>query len=82
MFGIAVGVLGAIIRFAVGPTATGFDSDQAGIVILVAGIAGAFVAVIWLVVGIKKRSTPEDGSRPAADMGRRGVPCRQGEVGP
>ena len=60
VFGIAVGVLGAIMRFAVEASTTGFDSHQAGIIILVAGIALAAVALIWLFVGSRNRSMPED----------------------
>ena len=61
VFGIAVGVLGAIMRFAVETTATGFDSEQAGIIMLIAGIVLALVALIWLIVGSKRRSTAADG---------------------
>jgi len=61
VFAIAVGVLGAIMRFAVETTTTGFDSKQAGIIMLIAGMVLALVALIWLVVGSRKRSAPADG---------------------
>ena len=62
VIGIAVGVLGAIMRFAVETTTTGFDSEQAGIIMLIAGIVLALVALIWLVVVSRKRSTADDRS--------------------
>ena len=60
VFGIAVGVIGAIMRFAVETSTTGFDSEQAGIIMLIAGIVLALVALIWLVVVSRKRSTVAD----------------------
>jgi uncharacterized membrane protein YidH (DUF202 family) len=60
VFAIGVAVLGVIMRFAVEVTTTGFDSHQAGIIMLVVGIALALVALILLVVVSKNRSTPED----------------------
>ena len=60
VFGIAVGVIGAIMRFAVETSTTGFDSQQAGIIMLIAGIVLALVALIWLVVVSRKRSTVAD----------------------
>ena len=62
VFGIAVGVIGAIMRFAVETSTTGFDSQQAGIILLIAGIVLALVALIWLVVVSRKRSTADDRS--------------------
>jgi len=62
VFGIAVGVLGAILRFAVETSTTGFDSQQAGIIMLIAGIVLALVALVWLVVVSRKRSTADDRS--------------------
>jgi len=62
VFGIAVGALGAIMRFAVETTTTGFDSEQAGIILLIAGVVLALVALIWLVVSSRNRSTAEDRS--------------------
>ena len=60
VLGIAVGALGVIMRFAVEVTETGFDSHQAGIIMLVVGIVLALVALVWLVAGSRNRSTPED----------------------
>jgi uncharacterized membrane protein YidH (DUF202 family) len=60
VFAIGVAVLGVIMRFAVEVTTTGFDTHQAGIIMLVVGIALALVALILLVVVSKNRSTPED----------------------
>lgn len=59
VLGIAVGVLGAIMRFALEASTTGFDSHQAGIVILVMGVALALVALVMLFVGSRNRSTPD-----------------------
>jgi uncharacterized membrane protein YidH (DUF202 family) len=60
VFAIGVAVLGVIMRFAVEVTTTGFDTHQAGIIMLVVGIALALVALILLVVVSRNRSTPED----------------------
>jgi len=60
IFGIAVGGLGAILMFAVEDTGTGFDSHQAGIIMLVAGIVLAVVALLMSVVGSRIRKTPEN----------------------
>ena len=60
VFAIGVAVLGAIMRFAVEVTTTGFDSHQAGIIMLVVGIALALVALALLFVVSRSRSMPED----------------------
>jgi hypothetical protein len=62
VFGIAVGVLGAILRFAVEDSGTGFDSQQAGIILLVAGIFLAVVALLMAVAFSRTRKTPENPS--------------------
>jgi hypothetical protein len=58
IFGIAVAGLGAILRFAVEDTGTGFDSQQAGIIMLVVGIVLAVVALLMSVVGSRTRNMP------------------------
>jgi uncharacterized membrane protein YidH (DUF202 family) len=57
VFGIVLGVVGAILRFAVEVTTTGFDIHQAGVILLLVGIGVAVVALILLVVGSRSRST-------------------------
>jgi uncharacterized membrane protein len=58
VFAIGLAVLGVIMRFAVEVTATGFDSHQAGIIMLVAGIVLAAVALVLLFVSSRNWNTP------------------------
>jgi hypothetical protein len=57
VFGIVLGIVGAIMRFAVTAKATGFNIHQAGVILLVVGIAVAVVGLIMLIVGSRSRST-------------------------
>ena len=63
VFGIVTGVVGAILRFAVEVTTTGFNIHTAGVILLVVGIGVAVVALILLVVGGRSRSTITESTR-------------------
>jgi nitrate/nitrite transporter NarK len=63
VFGIVLGVAGAILRFAVEVTAEGFDIHTAGVILLVVGIGVAVVALILLAVGGRSRSTITESTR-------------------
>jgi hypothetical protein len=49
--------VGAIMRFAVKVTTTGFNIHTAGVILLSVGIAAAVIGLILLVVGDRSRST-------------------------
>lgn len=57
VFGIVLGIAGAILRFAVTARTTGFNIHQAGVILLVVGVAAAVVGLILLLVGSRSRST-------------------------
>ena len=63
VFGIVLAIVGAILRFAVEVTTTGFDIHQAGVILLLVGIAVAVVALVLLVVGSRSRSTMTESTR-------------------
>ena len=63
VFGIVLAIVGAILRFAVKVTTTGFDIHQAGVILLWVGIAVAVVALVLLVVGSRSRSTMTESTR-------------------
>ena len=63
VFGIVLAIVGAILRFAVKVTTTGFDIHQAGVILLLVGIAVAVVALVLLVVGSRSRSTMTESTR-------------------
>ena len=56
VFGIVLGVVGAIMRFAVDVTTTGFDIHAAGVIMLFVGAATAVVGLALLVAGSRTRS--------------------------
>ena len=57
VFGIVLGIAGAILRFAVTAHTTGFNIHEAGVILLVVGVAAAVVGLILLLVGTRSRST-------------------------
>jgi hypothetical protein len=63
VFGIVLGIVGAILRFAVEVEATGFNIHTAGVILLVVGIGVTVVALILLVVGGRSRSTITESTR-------------------
>jgi hypothetical protein len=54
--GIVLGVVGAIMRYAVSATTHGFDFHQAGFILLVVGIGVVVLSVLMLVLGGRSRS--------------------------
>jgi hypothetical protein len=63
VFGIVLGIVGAILRFAVEVTATGFNIHTAGAILLAVGIGVTVVALILLAVGGRSRSTITESTR-------------------
>ena len=57
VFGIVLGVVGAIMRFAVKVTTPGFSIHTAGMILLLVGIAAAVVGLVLLSVGGRSHST-------------------------
>jgi uncharacterized membrane protein YidH (DUF202 family) len=57
VFGIVLVVVGAIMRYAVTAKASGFDVNQAGIILLLVGIGVFIISVLMLAFGGKSRST-------------------------
>jgi hypothetical protein len=55
--GIVFVVVGAIMRFAVSAKTSGFDIHQAGVILLLVGIAVFVVSLVLLAVGGRSRST-------------------------
>jgi uncharacterized protein DUF6458 len=55
--GIVLVVVGAIMRYAVSAKTSGFDIHQAGVILLLVGIAVFLVSLLVLVLGGRSRST-------------------------
>jgi hypothetical protein len=55
--GIVLVVVGAIMRFAVSAKTSGFDIHQAGVILLLVGIAVFVVSLVIFAVGGRSRST-------------------------
>jgi hypothetical protein len=55
--GIVLVVVGAIMRYAVSAKTSGFDIHQAGVILLLVGIAVFIVSLLVLVLGGRSRST-------------------------
>ncbi len=60
VFGNVLGIVGAIMRFAVKVRTTGFNIHEAGVILLVVGVAAAVVGLVLLVVGSRSRSTMKE----------------------
>jgi hypothetical protein len=60
IFGIVLGVVGAIMRFAVKVHTTGFNIHTAGVILLIVGIAAAVIGLVLLVSGSSSRSTMKE----------------------
>ena len=60
VFGIVLGIVGAVMRLAVKVTTTGFNIHEAGVIILAVGIGAAVVGLILLAVGGRSRTTITD----------------------
>jgi len=59
-FGVVLGVMGAIMRFAVTVTTTGFNINVAGDILMVVGIGALLIGLILVIVGSSSRSTTEE----------------------
>ena len=60
VFGMVLGIVGAIMRFAVKVHTTGFNIHMAGVILLVVGIAAAIVGLVLVFVGSSSRSTMKE----------------------
>jgi len=56
-FGIVMVVVGAIMRFAVSATTSGFDIRKTGVILLLVGIGVFVVSLLILALGGRSRST-------------------------
>ncbi len=57
VLGIVLGIVGAIMRFAVKVKATGFNIHTGGVILLVVGIAVVVVGLVLVFTGSRSRST-------------------------
>jgi len=55
--GVILGVVGAILKYAVNVSTTGFNINTVGVILLIAGIVLFVVAAIVLAMGSSRRST-------------------------
>jgi hypothetical protein len=60
VFGIVLGIVGAIMRFAVKVHTTGFNIHMAGVILLVVGIAAAVIGLVLLTLGGRSGSTTQE----------------------
>lgn len=60
VLGIVLGIVGAIMRFAVTVSTTGFNIREAGVILLLVGIAAAIAGLVLLVTGSRSRSTMKE----------------------
>ena len=63
VFGIVIGVVGAIMRFAVKVHTTGFNIHTAGVILLVVGIGCAVVGLVLLLMSGRSRSVTQESIR-------------------
>ncbi len=55
--GVILGVIGAILKFAVNVSTSGFNVNTVGLILLIAGIVLFVVAAVVLAMGGSRRST-------------------------
>jgi len=60
VFGIVLGVIGGIMRFAVKVHTTGFNIHSAGDILLIVGIAVAVIGVLLIALGGRSRSMTQE----------------------
>jgi hypothetical protein len=57
ILGIVLGVVGAILNFAVTAEADGFDIQSAGVILMWVGIVTALIGIIFLTLGERRRES-------------------------
>jgi hypothetical protein len=60
VFGIVLGAIGAIMRFAVKVHTSGFNIHSAGVILLIVGIVVALIGVVFIAVGGRSRSMTQE----------------------
>jgi uncharacterized membrane protein YeaQ/YmgE (transglycosylase-associated protein family) len=60
VLGIVLGIVGAIMRYAVSVHTTGFNIHMAGVILLVVGIGAAVVGLVLLTLGGRSRSVTQE----------------------
>lgn len=60
VFGIVLGVIGAIMRFAVKVHTTGFNIHTGGIILLVVGVGCAVIGLILMLASGRTRSVTQE----------------------
>jgi len=60
VFGIVLGVIGAIMRFAVKVHTTGFNVHMAGVIFLIVGIGCAVIGLVLLIMSGRSRSITQE----------------------
>ncbi len=60
VFGIVLGLVGAIMRFAVKVHTTGFNIHTGGVILLFTGIGCAIIGVVLLVMSGRSRSLTQE----------------------
>ena len=65
LFLIAVG---AILRFAVHVSSTGFNLHTIGVILMVVGVIGLFISLLWMTIWSRRRdrAVPVDDRAPAS----------------
>lgn len=57
IFGIVLGVIGAILNFAVTAEAEGFNIQSAGVILMWVGIVTALIGIVFLTLGERRRES-------------------------
>lgn len=60
VFGIVLGVIGAIMRFAVKVHTTGFSIHTGGVILLIVGIGSAVIGLMLLLLSGRSRSITQE----------------------
>ena len=69
IFGIVLGVIGAIMRFAVEVTTEGFNIHTAGVILLVVGVLAGLVGLVLVLMGRTSRTRTTETTQ-ATPMGQ------------
>lgn len=60
VFGLVLGVIGALMRYAVTVDTTGFNINTAGVILLIVGIATVVAGLLIFALGGRRRSETRD----------------------